>query len=196
MDQATVFARRRFKTGPQGERLFCLSGPWARPMIVPGEEAHRTYDKCLRWERARYLLIFVLPALTVWIVRRSDGPAIWIVLAALLIAQEAARRLVFMRELRAFRRLGQRLSVRSYYMQQASWHSQRELWALVGLWVVIAACALLGAIGLDYASISGPIILSLCCVCSAAIGFFHGYLLYLKRRTETDQCSTGGRYRA
>jgi hypothetical protein len=64
MGYFTRFADAAFKSGPDGERLFYLYGPWSRPYILPDAATeHRLWRKLL-WYYRIVLTIVLLAALS------------------------------------------------------------------------------------------------------------------------------------
>ena len=60
MGYFTYIADAAFKTGPRGEYLFFLGGPWSKPLILADDQQRvRTYAKHL-WVQRIFLSILIL----------------------------------------------------------------------------------------------------------------------------------------
>ncbi|HLY46005.1 MAG TPA: hypothetical protein VKQ73_10540 [Stellaceae bacterium] len=63
MGYFTQFADAAFKSGPDGERLFYLYGPWSRPYMLSDEETERRLYRRLLWYY-RISITFVILAIS------------------------------------------------------------------------------------------------------------------------------------
>jgi hypothetical protein len=141
----TYIAEQSFKTGPNGERLFLLSGPWSRPYVVPDAETERAIYRKQVWTFRILLggLIVALPFAFVWFPQWIAGPINFIAfVAAITLGFWLVSYLVLTPELRRCERTAARLSWRTFTAQMADKHSFGML--TLGL----AACLTFVAIGI------------------------------------------------
>jgi hypothetical protein len=173
-------AEQSFKTGPGGERLFYLGGPWSRPYIIPDAETeHRLFRRHL-WALRIMLgaLILAMPVLfAAFPVSLENSLYFFCLFAAAMTLYMIGIRLVLMPELRRLERVPANVSLGSFYRQMAEKHSALALSLGLGACLLFAAG---GAWGLTVGQVSAPIAIF-------TIGFFMlcalawGYALFLKR---------------
>ena len=173
-------AEQSFKTGPGGERLFYVSGPWSRPYIIPDlETEHRLFRKHL-WSLRILLggLILAMPVLFTAFPAFSGNSAYFFgFFAAAMALYWIASRLVLMPELKRLDRAPAQLSLGSFYRQMAEKHSYRALALGFGGCLLFVAS---GAWGLSAGVTPAPIaIFTIAFFVLCALAW--GYALFLKR---------------
>ncbi len=176
----TYIAEQSFKTGPNGERLFFLSGPRSRPYVIPDAETeHRMFRKYVWMLRIMLggLIVGQPFAFMIW-PGLIAKPFIYIsYLVGLMLASWLGTRLLLASDLRNLPRLPGPLPVSSFYGQVAQRHSVIKL--ILGLVV----CLMFVALGIGILVMGGSTAPAITCIvffglCSVA----WAYALMLKRR--------------
>lgn len=147
MKYFTYIADQAFKEGENGEALFFLSGPWSRPLVIDAEQKDVTYRRHL-WLQCIFLGALIMGQPFLFRVIPEITTAILYFLAYCCSASLiywVAQRFVFRRELRIYKRLEKRMSLKSFHHQMASKHTSEGLFlgglvcfifVLIGVWMM------------------------------------------------------------
>ena len=166
----TYITEQSFKTGPNGERLFCLSGPRSRPYIIPDAETEtRIYRKYV-W-LLRIMLGGVIVgqpfAFLLWPGLIAKPQAFGAYLVALVLASGLATRLVLAGDLRKLARLPKPMPFAAFYGELAQKHSLTKL--ILGLIACLMFVALgIGLLGMGGSRAPGVVCIAFFGVCSLA----------------------------
>ena len=119
-------AEQAFRTAPDGTRLFCRTGPWARGYVVPDEATERRLFRKQLWLYRLFFggMIVGQPFLFQFVpnvVHRS----VWFLgyMAAEIAVFTAVAHLLFRADLRTLQRSTTRIPVGAMYAERAGRHS-------------------------------------------------------------------------
>jgi hypothetical protein len=186
MGYFTYLADAAFKTGPKGEFLFLLGGPWSKPLILVGDEQRdRTYKKHLWIQRIFFTTLILGQAFLFSIVPAILGHIFGFFgyLVTILMVQWLVQRVVFRVELQQCKRMDSRLPFTSFYQQMSDKNSSVGL--LLGFLVCIAfvVCGIFMASSSDLTHRVNSIFVFLF---FGAVSLGWGYALYLKSYPKID----------
>jgi hypothetical protein len=176
----TYIAEQSFKTGPNGERLFFLSGPRSRPYVVPDAATEQRIYWKLVWLLRIMLGGLILGQPVIFLVWPGlvQNP-VWFVsyLVGLTAAFWVAGRMLLAADLRPLARMANPLPPSSFYRQVADKHSTRAL--TLG----IAGCLLFVVLGAVMLAVGESVVPSIVCIVFFGLcAIVWGYALTLKRR--------------
>ena len=182
MGYFTSIADQAFKTGPGGERLFFLGGPWSKPLVLKDEQQFTvTYRKHL-WMQRCFLTLLILgqPFLLIAIPSVTEKVLGFVSYAgAIMVIQWLTQRIVFRQELAGCKRLPQRMPLSEFYRQLGEQHPEDGLvWRLITC-LVFALCGVGIAFGPTQMA---PGIGVICSIFFGACGIGWWYALRLKRQ--------------
>lgn len=163
----SYFADQAFRTGEQGERLFCLGWPLSKPIIIENEGQYKkTYAKYL-WMQRVFLTFVVLgqPFLFSTVPEIMGSLFGFIAYLAMIVSVDwVAHRIVFRFEIREFQRRSQRRSFRDFHKQMADRSSTAGLllglvvcilFVMCGIWIAVDPSVGLRSMGIFISALFG-----------------------------------------
>ncbi len=184
-------AEQFFRDSPDGKRLFCCSGPFSRPYIVPDGETERRLFRKLLWILRSFLGLMIVgqPFLFLFLTPVIIQP-VWfltylcLVLSIWWLVQYWALR----RDLAKLERAESRMSLRAFYACAAKEHRTYSLalgliasllFVANGLWILSTG---------EYIFL-GAISIAFCGVCALAWGY--SLVLKVADRKSESKASNG-----